>query len=328
MPKENPVVRLRTKILRITCTEQSALDIVEPFVNLTAYILGIEGKMEMTASLKKQITDAKGKLATVMSDKLARTVEPESLSSIDVAVVADEGYFRINVIETHLGATTAVQWYKIILNGAAGLTFMDKVGNKATDKPHGNKGKVFPKERLDNMSAALKGKKATKGFAGKTHSQEASARIGKSRKGKPLSADIRAKISQAKKGKPLSEEHKAKMNEARKGKPLTEKEKAKLTALHLANVGRKRSLETRAKISKARQGMIASAETRAKISAACIGRVMSQETRAKISAAKLGKNHDGIIVTQYNTQGTKASRAKAKIEPVVKRLKQKEASNV
>ena len=88
-------------------------------------------------------------------------------------------------------------------------------------------------------------------FLGKTHSEEAKAKISATLTGRKLSEETKAKISAATKGRklpPRSEEHKAKIGAANAGLKRSEEHKAKIGA---ANKDKTVSEETKAKMSAA-----------------------------------------------------------------------------
>ena len=100
--KHNNNIRLRTKSIKIICGEDTALAIVTPFVNLTAYLLTVTKTNELPEfeSLTNAVKHAKIQLAILMANLLTRPFDPEQLSTILIEVIAFGGYFKVSLRET------------------------------------------------------------------------------------------------------------------------------------------------------------------------------------------------------------------------------------
>lgn len=109
-----------------------------------------------------------------------------------------------------------------------------------TDGGDGFPGYIPSQELREKWSAMRKGQPYAPGrvsaMLGKTHSEEAKAKIQASGAGRTCSAETRAKISAKHVGKKLSDEHRAKIGARRKGVPHTEEAIAKIAA---STTGRK-----------------------------------------------------------------------------------------
>lgn len=144
-----------------------------------------------------------------------------------------------------------------------------KISNSKSGKPSHMKGKTHTEEARAKIREAR---------AKQTFSDETKAKISESGKGRQVSAETRQKISDAQKGKPRwDEEGRAMMSATRKGRKHTEETKAKMK-------GRKLSEDQKAKLIARNTGRVVSPETRAKISASEKGKIISEETRAKSRA--------------------------------------------
>lgn len=115
----NNNIRLRTKSLKITCSEEDALIIVPPFVNITSYFLSVTRTNELPnlTSIRNSVKDAKIRLSSMISNALCKVVDYNQISNISIEVIAFGGYFKISLLETipnDKGGVT-IQGYNITL---------------------------------------------------------------------------------------------------------------------------------------------------------------------------------------------------------------------
>jgi hypothetical protein len=101
-----------------------------------------------------------------------------------------------------------------------------------TDGGEGASGVVMAEETKRKLSKSRKGKPATKGFLGKSHTEKSKRKISEALKGenhpnygKKPSEETRKKQSEVKKGKRHSEETRKKQSEVKKGKRHSEESK-------------------------------------------------------------------------------------------------------
>jgi hypothetical protein len=186
-------------------------------------------------------------------------------------------------------------------------------------KPPANKGQPMPEwqresllkiltgrkqtqEEKDRRSAAMKVMREAKLAAGEQiMSDEARAKISKSRIGMIFSAEHRANLSKAQIGRVLSKEHKAKIGKASTGKKYpnrqrtthTEESKAKISRTRLER-GITHTEETKKLLSEIHTGRKRSEETKRKMSEAQKGKKMSPEAIAKSVASRLANKQKKI----------------------------------
>lgn len=113
---DKEIINKRERTLRVTCTKKNALSIVLPFVKMAAFTLSVEPftEVEDTAGLKEKVDKAKTKIATLLSTKLGRLVEPQSLSSVSVRVLGG-CQFWISVTEDKEDKNIVKQRFTLML---------------------------------------------------------------------------------------------------------------------------------------------------------------------------------------------------------------------
>ena len=86
------VTRLRGKSIKIRCTEETALQIVVPFVNFTAYMLSVDtaGAMPAIDSIKNSVLSAKtaASMQQLLANLLTQGCSPETSIAMEEAIAA------------------------------------------------------------------------------------------------------------------------------------------------------------------------------------------------------------------------------------------------
>lgn len=124
-------MRLRTKTLKISCTEEDALAIVTPLVNITAYFLAVTRTDEMPSfsAISESVSTSKTRLAMLISNAVGKVVNPKHLNTISVEVIPIGGYFRVQLVESvenEKGGQT-LQRYNITLGCITQCTLVEKI---------------------------------------------------------------------------------------------------------------------------------------------------------------------------------------------------------
>lgn len=120
---------IRTKSLRIKCSEEDALSIVIPFVNITAYCLSITTNRDMPdlVSFQNSVASAKTRLASLMGNQLQRAVDFKNLNGFQIDVVACGGYFKISLSETIAAPINTRQSFNVTLMCSTTCSLIDKM---------------------------------------------------------------------------------------------------------------------------------------------------------------------------------------------------------
>ena len=132
---EKKYTRVRAKALKIGVSEEQALEIVLPFVNVTAYTLSITSTAEMPdpSSFVAAVRTAKTKLAILIANAIGEPVNPDHLCHINVGVIAIGGYFKISVLDVDHKALIN-KGYSITLECVTGLPLVEKFRQTNTRK--------------------------------------------------------------------------------------------------------------------------------------------------------------------------------------------------
>lgn len=90
---------LRSKSLKISCSEERALEIVRPVVDFTAYILSLTRIVEVPSfeSMRDSLMPSKISLAGLLAAKLSKPINPEGLTITNVEAASGGGYFKVSV---------------------------------------------------------------------------------------------------------------------------------------------------------------------------------------------------------------------------------------
>lgn len=124
-------IRLRTKTLKIIGSEEHAIAIIMPFLNITAYFLSVT-RLEAipgSVSIRNSLLSAKTKLAVLISNAVCKVIDPDTLGGVHIEIIPSGGYFKIGVLETtpNANGTFTLQRYNIALVCATGNTVLEKV---------------------------------------------------------------------------------------------------------------------------------------------------------------------------------------------------------
>lgn len=124
-------INLKTRSLRITCSEELALEIVNPIVAMTAYMLSVSSISEIpdVETLTNSIMSSKTKLATLIANAITRPIDPKTLNTISIEVELTGGYFKIYVRESIYNKENILinQRFNIILKCETNCTLIDKL---------------------------------------------------------------------------------------------------------------------------------------------------------------------------------------------------------
>lgn len=122
---------LRSKTLKIACSEERALEIVKPIFNLTAYILNLKKNLEIPSfeSMQSSIMSSKTSLAKLLAVVLMKPIEPKGLRINDVQALLSGGYFKVGVryhtgLKDNRGIET-IENYSVVLHNEQNVLLMD-----------------------------------------------------------------------------------------------------------------------------------------------------------------------------------------------------------
>jgi hypothetical protein len=92
---------LRSKSLKIVCSESDAHQIVDPLTAFTAIVFDMDRIDEFPAvqTMIDSMSTAKARLSTLMAVTLGRIVNPKKLVQLTAEIIPFGGYIKISVVE-------------------------------------------------------------------------------------------------------------------------------------------------------------------------------------------------------------------------------------